>query len=126
MTIKVWYIRILAKFKDIGLMISMDDFGTGYSSLSYLKRFPIDILKIDQSFVRDLTVDYDDAAIVKAIISLGKSLDLKVVAEGIETQEQALFLKKEGCDLGQGYFYSKPLEREKFTEFYKNSQNIIL
>lgn len=113
-------LSILKRFKAMGLRISMDDFGTGYSSLSYLKHFPIDTLKIDQSFVRDLTIDSNDAAIAKAIIAMGKNLGLTVVAEGVETREQADFLAEEGCDLGQGYLFSKPLEKEGFTAFFKN------
>ncbi|MBF0455991.1 MAG: EAL domain-containing protein [Magnetococcales bacterium] len=112
-------IRILREFKDLGLKISMDDFGTGYSSLSYLKKFPIDILKIDQSFVRDLVHDASDAALVKAIISMGNNLGLTVIAEGVETVEQALFLRQEGCDMAQGYLYSKPIEKNLFAQFFR-------
>ena len=92
-----------------GISISIDDFGTGYSSLSYLKRLPIHIIKIDKAFVRDLTIDQDDAAIVSAIIAMAHSLRLKVVAEGVETQEQLNFLRSQSCDAMQGYFFSRPL-----------------
>lgn len=102
-------VKILTQLKAIGLTISVDDFGTGYSSLSYLKRFPIDTLKIDREFVRDITEDPDDAAITGAIITLAHSLELAVVAEGVETQEQLDFLRKGGCDQVQGFLLSKPL-----------------
>lgn len=101
-------IEILNKFKDMGLKISIDDFGTGYSSLSYLKRFPVDTLKIDQSFVRDLTLGSDDAAIVAAIVSLAQTLNIDVVAEGVETVEQSDYLRSIGCNIVQGFLYAKP------------------
>ncbi len=102
-------IHTLEEMGSLGLRIAIDDFGTGYSSLSYLKRLPIHILKIDQSFVGDISRDADDAAIVSAIISMARSLGLKVVGEGAETREQIKFLKKHGCDEIQGYYYSRPL-----------------
>ncbi len=118
-------ITTLNRLRDIGLSISMDDFGTGYSSLSYLKRFPIHALKIDQSFVRDLTVDSDDAAIISAIISMARKLNLHVVAEGVETREQLQFLREEECHELQGYFFSPPIPAEKFFDFVKGDPCLI-
>ncbi len=105
-------IGMLRAFKGMGVRISVDDFGTGYSSLSYLKRFPIDILKIDRSFVRDLPDDEEDAAIVRAIIALAHSLRLATVAEGVETEAQLEFLRAERCDRFQGFFYSRPVDAD--------------
>ncbi|MCL6573969.1 MAG: bifunctional diguanylate cyclase/phosphodiesterase, partial [Bacillus sp. (in: Bacteria)] len=103
---------ILKKVKELGISISVDDFGTGYSSLSYLKNFPIDVLKIDQSFIKDILVDEKDAAITSTIIHLGKSLGLEVVAEGVENKQQVEFLAKAGCHKIQGYYFSKPVPAE--------------
>jgi EAL domain-containing protein (putative c-di-GMP-specific phosphodiesterase class I) len=102
-------IGILQNLKALGVQLSVDDFGTGYSSLSYLKKFPIDTLKIDQSFVRDMTEDLDDAAIVRSIISLAHSLRLNVVAEGVESLRQQVYLQDERCDQMQGFGFSKPI-----------------
>ncbi|RJG02515.1 putative bifunctional diguanylate cyclase/phosphodiesterase [Noviherbaspirillum sedimenti] len=99
----------LKKIRDLGVSISIDDFGTGYSSLSYLRQFPIDILKIDRSFVRDVNVDAHNAAIVTAILAMARQLQIGVVAEGIETAEQQAFLAQHGCGIGQGFYFSKPV-----------------
>ncbi|MBC8999014.1 MULTISPECIES: bifunctional diguanylate cyclase/phosphodiesterase [unclassified Pseudomonas] len=106
---------VLNRLKSLGTRLAIDDFGTGYSSLSYLRRFPIDVLKIDQSFIRGLSNDSNDAALVSAIISLGKSLRLNVIAEGIETAEQLAFLKTQHCEEGQGYYFSKALPPDAFA-----------
>jgi len=108
-------LAVLHKLKKLGVQLAIDDFGTGYSSLSYLKRLPLDILKIDQSFVRGLPDDTHDAAIVRAIIALGRSMQLTVIAEGVETLDQQQFLAEEGCEQIQGYIVSLPLRPEEFS-----------
>ena len=100
---------LLRGLKEMGVRVALDDFGTGYSSLSYLRKFPIDTLKIDQSFVRDLTTDPNDAAIANAVIVLAQSLKLKVVAEGVETREQETYLRDHLCDIYQGFLFSHAL-----------------
>ena len=110
-------VRTLYDLKKLGIRISLDDFGTGHSSLSYLKRFPIDTLKIDQSFVRDITTDPDTAAIVTAIIAMAHSLRLKVIAEGVEYTEQLNFLRKHDCDQMQGYLIKPPVSADEFLAF---------
>lgn len=109
-------VEILGELKKAGIKISIDDFGTGYSSLGYLKRLPIDVLKIDKSFIRDATTNPDDTALVMAIIMLAHNLRLKVVAEGVETEEHLDFLQRLGCDEWQGYLYSKPVSSEIFRK----------
>ncbi len=110
-------IEVMNNFVKNGISISIDDFGTGYSSLNYLKKFPIKYLKIDRSFVKDITTDDDDKAIVSAIISMAKSLGIGVIAEGVETKEHEAFLKEQGCNLSQGYLYSKPVDIETLKQF---------
>ncbi|RJF95188.1 EAL domain-containing protein [Noviherbaspirillum saxi] len=112
-------IRTLHELKSIDVNLSIDDFGTGFSSLSYLKQFPIDVLKIDQSFVHDLATDPDNAMIVMSVISLAHNLRLQVIAEGVETAEQLSYLREHKCDQVQGYLFSKPLPADKFERFLK-------
>ena len=106
--------------KKLGLQLSIDDFGTGYSSLTYLKKMPLDILKIDQSFVRDIETDANDAAIVATIIAMAKHLSLKVIAEGVETRPELDFLNQNGCAVFQGYLFSKPIPDHQFIELLQN------
>lgn len=116
-------VELLDQLKALGIKLSIDDFGTGYSSLSYLKRFPIDTLKIDQSFIRDIEQDADDAAIVDAAITLAHKLRLTVVAEGVETKNQEDHLRDLGCDEVQGYFYSRPLPMDKLIEWLREAKS---
>jgi len=111
-------VKILAKLKKLGVSIAIDDFGTGYSSLSYLKKLPIDKLKIDREFIKDIPQDRDDVAITKAIINLASSLSLKIIAEGPETKEHIKFLKDANCDIAQGFFYSKPISAKDVEELF--------
>jgi len=107
--------RVLTALKGLGVRIAIDDFGTGYSSFGYLRRLPIDTLKIDQSFVRDIMTDADDAKIITAITAIAHSLRLNVVAEGVETVEQLSFLKKHQCDQAQGFLFHRPLPPDELT-----------
>lgn len=110
-------LQLLNRFKAMGLKLAIDDFGTGYSSLAYLKRFPLDVLKIDQSFVRNLCTDTEDRAIANAVIQLAHSLDMQVVAEGVETREQHEILLSMGCDMCQGYLFGKPMAVPEATQW---------
>jgi len=112
----------LQKIKQLGVSLSLDDFGTGYSSLSYLKRFPIDTLKIDQAFVRDVKIDHEDAALVKAIISMAHGLGMDVIAEGVEMQEQLDFLGANACDTIQGFLFSRPVPAKEMEEMMAKKQ----
>jgi len=110
-------VRLLHDIEDLGITLSIDDFGTGYSSMSMIRELPIDALKIDRSFVREIARDAEGQAIVKAIITLGQALDLTVVAEGVENDEQEAFLRAQNCDQEQGYLISEPLPAEEFAAF---------
>jgi len=112
-------LAVLRGLKQLGLNLALDDFGTGYSSLNHLKRFPIDALKIDQSFVSTITTNSDDASIVCAVISMGKNLHMRVIAEGVETREQLAFLQDRACPFGQGYYFSKPLTGQACTQLLR-------
>jgi diguanylate cyclase (GGDEF)-like protein/PAS domain S-box-containing protein len=118
------FIVKLEALKELGVKMSLDDFGTGYSSLSYLKRFPLDLLKVDQSFIREVTTNPDDAAIVRAIISVGHSLGLDVVAEGVETPAQLAWLRRERCDQVQGYQFSHPVSAPEFQRLLREQKDL--
>ena len=110
----------LRRMEQLGLRIAIDDFGTGYSSLSYLKQYSVDILKVDRSFINDITHDSDDDAVTSAIIALSHQLNMKVIAEGIETPEQYNFLRKAGCDLGQGFYIARPMINDQFEQWMQS------
>ena len=117
-------IESLQALGKLGICVAIDDFGTGYSSLGYLKQLPLDILKIDEIFIRDMTTNPDDAAIARAIISMAHSLELKVVAEGVETREQLELLRLQGCDLGQGFYFSKPLPANEIERLLRENYSL--
>lgn len=117
-------IETLRALRKLGVHLSIDDFGTGYSSMAYLKRFTIDKLKIDQSFIRDLATDSDDAAIVTATIAMAHNLNLTVIAEGVETQDQLKFLKDNGCEQMQGYYFSRPLPAAQITDLLRSGRRL--
>ena len=112
-------ITIMKALSGMGIQISIDDFGTGYSSLSYLKRFPIHTLKMDKSFIDHVTDDEEDASFARMVIGIAKSLNLDLIAEGVETESQLEFLRAEGCRLIQGFYFSKPLSAENALEYLK-------
>ena len=116
-------VSVLEQLKSIGVQIAIDDFGTGYSSLAYLKRFPIDILKVDRSFIRDIPADSGDMKITRAIIAMAHSLRLKVVAEGVETAQQLQFLRSQCCDAIQGYFLYRPLGEDELADVLKHNRD---
>ena len=113
-------VRVLTAIKDLGVRLAIDDFGTGYSSLAHLKRFPIDTLKVDRSFIREVPNDSEDKAIAEAIIAMGKTLSLTVVAEGVETPEQQAFLSEKLCDEMQGFYFSTPVAAQDFAELLRS------
>jgi EAL domain-containing protein (putative c-di-GMP-specific phosphodiesterase class I) len=119
-------LQVLSDLKGQGLRVALDDFGTGYSSLAYLKQFPIDTLKVDRSFVQDLPGDPSNAAIVRTILVLARSLGLRVVAEGVENQEQLRFLKALGCDRFQGYLFSRAVPAAAITEMLREGRTQAL
>jgi EAL domain-containing protein (putative c-di-GMP-specific phosphodiesterase class I) len=115
-------LAVLHHLKDLGLKLALDDFGTGYSSLSHLKRFPIDTLKIDRSFVRSVATNSDDAGIVSAVISMGNNLHVRVVAEGVETEEQRAFLEGRECHFGQGVYFCRPVTGRDCTQLLRRGR----
>ena len=115
-------ITILRDLKRVGVSIAIDDFGTGYSSLIYLKRLPIDTLKIDKEFIGDLTKDPDDEAITATVITMGHSLGLNVIAEGVESEQQLSYLREQGCDAIQGFWLSPPLDAHRCLAFIRSWQ----
>jgi EAL domain-containing protein (putative c-di-GMP-specific phosphodiesterase class I) len=117
-------IPVLNNIKDIGVRLAIDDFGTGYSSLAQIKNFPVNTLKVDRSFIRNLPFDSENKAITEAVIIMGKNLSLTVVAEGVETKEEENFLREQVCDEMQGFYFSKPIAPDKFADLLrKNSKS---
>jgi EAL domain-containing protein (putative c-di-GMP-specific phosphodiesterase class I) len=117
-------VRAMEALKELGVGLSLDDFGTGYSSLNYLRRFPVDSLKIDRSFIRDVTSDPSGASVVTSVIDIAHNLGLTAVAEGVETREQLAFLTRSGCDMLQGYIFSKPLPAGEFTNLLREGRRL--
>ncbi len=118
-------VEALNNLKALGIGLSIDDFGTGYSSLGYLKRLPVNVIKVDRSFVMDIPHDVDDMEITAAVIAMAHKLRYKVVAEGIETEQQYQFLRESGCDYGQGYYFSRPLSQDLLVDFCRQYQDEI-
>ena len=112
--------KIIRELKKLGVEISIDDFGTGYSSLSVLNKLPIDVVKIDKSFIQDISTDPNTASLVKTIIDISRNFKFDLVAEGIETEEQVIFLIENGCLHGQGYFFSRPIKAEAIEALLRN------
>jgi EAL domain-containing protein (putative c-di-GMP-specific phosphodiesterase class I) len=117
-------VKLLSEMRDMGISIAIDDFGIGYSSLSQLKRFPINTIKVDRSFIKDLMNNKEDAAITGAIIAMGRTLNLNVIAEGVETNEQIGFLRAHECDEMQGYYFSKPIPENEFVELLRAGRSL--
>jgi EAL domain-containing protein (putative c-di-GMP-specific phosphodiesterase class I) len=115
----------LTALNNMGVSIAMDDFGTGYSSLSYLRNYPFDVLKIDREFIQDLSDDPGDRELVSATIMMAHGLGLKVIAEGVETEEQRQYLSSQGCDFAQGYLFSKPISHEEMSDLIADSDSIL-
>jgi EAL domain-containing protein (putative c-di-GMP-specific phosphodiesterase class I) len=118
-------ITTLQELRDLGVSLAIDDFGTGHSSLSYLKMLPIDRLKIDRSFISDIPNDQNDVAITQAILAMARNLELRVVAEGVETAAQLEFLRHERCDEVQGYYFNRPLPPDKFLELLQRENRVV-
>jgi EAL domain-containing protein (putative c-di-GMP-specific phosphodiesterase class I) len=118
--------KALAELNKLGVTITMDDFGTGYSSLSYLRRYPFGNLKIDRSFINDINIDPADRELVNATIAMAHGLGITVVAEGVETDEQLEYLAQQGCDMAQGYLFSKPVPAEEMEKMLTNSKTSII
>jgi EAL domain-containing protein (putative c-di-GMP-specific phosphodiesterase class I) len=119
-------LKIMQRIKALGISISIDDFGTGFSSLSYLKQFSADIIKIDRAFIKDVNSNPNDAAITSAIINMAHSLNLRVIAEGVENHEQLGFLKSKNCNEVQGYLCGKPIMKDEFRELLSENKNLVM
>jgi EAL domain-containing protein (putative c-di-GMP-specific phosphodiesterase class I) len=117
---------VLRALKGLGLKLALDDFGTGYSSLSYIRRFPVDTLKVDKSFVRDLSTDAADAGVVGAVIQMGRSLHMRVVAEGVEAKAQVLLLRDMACAEAQGYYFSRPVKAADFSDLMRRRASLAM
>ncbi|MCF6177936.1 MAG: EAL domain-containing protein [Geopsychrobacter sp.] len=119
-------VELLTQLNNIGIKLAIDDFGTGYSSLSYLKKFPVHKLKIDRAFIKDVTIDKDDAIIARSIIQLGQAMNLEIIAEGVETEEQLAFLRNEGCEQVQGFLFAKPMSSRGLIDWFPKQQGCIM
>jgi EAL domain-containing protein (putative c-di-GMP-specific phosphodiesterase class I) len=119
-------ISTLQSLRARGVQLAVDDFGTGYSSLSYLRKFPINALKVDRSFIREISTTPGETSIVTAVIGMGRSLGLRVIAEGVETREELIFLRAHQCDEAQGYYFSRPMPAEQFAGWLKTGMSELL